>query len=182
MRQPPTSGRIKHPNHHPHGIKVVLKNHVCGGNAPLFSERLQRDGGDLKQEWVVDDRGYPLNYTTRQPEIREKRNQDGSLLIRLTRSIEVLNYAEEFAVSTVSTGKAPLSFRSKRRVGRIGPFEEDLCLPETEESWKASFATRTLSMSEYWWILTPPSRLQSLLPSGRHDGEHSRTNDCVSRF
>ncbi len=89
-----------HPNHHPHGIKVVLKNHVCGEDDPLFSERLQRDGWHLKQEWVVENRGYPLMYTTRQPEIREKRNHDESMVIRLTRSIEELNYAEEFAVST----------------------------------------------------------------------------------
>jgi hypothetical protein len=39
-------------------------------------------------------------FKTCQPEIREKRNMDGSLLLRLTRSIEELNYAEEFAVST----------------------------------------------------------------------------------
>jgi hypothetical protein len=87
-----------HPSHLPHGIKVVLKNNVCGENDPLFSERLQRDGWDLKQDWVVEDRGYPLFFRTRQPQIREKSNADGSLVIRLTRSIEGIKYAEEFAV------------------------------------------------------------------------------------
>lgn len=88
-----------HPNHVPHGLQVILKNHVHGEDDPLYSERLQRDGWDLKQEWVVENRGYPLMFTTRQPEIREKRNKGGSMLIRLTRSIDELNYAEEFAVS-----------------------------------------------------------------------------------
>jgi hypothetical protein len=88
-----------HPDHIPHGLQVMLKNHVCGEDDPLFSERLQRDGWDLKQEWVVENRGYPLMFTTRQPEIREKPGLDGSMLIRLTRSIEDLDYAEEFAVS-----------------------------------------------------------------------------------
>jgi hypothetical protein len=89
-----------HPSHIPRGLQVVLKSHVHGEDDPLFSERLQRDGWNLQQEWVVENRGYPLMFKTCQPEIREKRNMDGSLLLRLTRSIEELNYAEEFAVST----------------------------------------------------------------------------------
>jgi len=46
-----------HPNHVPHGLQVILKNHVHGEDDPLYSERLQRDGWDLKQEWVVENRG-----------------------------------------------------------------------------------------------------------------------------
>jgi hypothetical protein len=89
-----------HPNHIPQGLEVILRNHVHGEDDPIFSERLQRDGWEIKQEWVLEYRGYPLMYTTPQPEIREKRNLDGSLLIRLTRSVEGLDYAEEFAVSS----------------------------------------------------------------------------------
>ncbi|MGD0683103.1 MAG: hypothetical protein ABR990_13755 [Terracidiphilus sp.] len=88
-----------HPNHIPHGLQVILKNGVYGEDDPLFSERLQRDGWNLKQEWVVEYHGYPLGYTTHQPDIREKFNEDGSMVIRLTRSIENHDYAEEFAVS-----------------------------------------------------------------------------------
>lgn len=89
-----------HPNHLlPRGMRVRLKNGVCGEDDPLFSERLQRDGWKLEQEWVVENRGYPKLFLTRKPEIREKTNPDGSLAIRLTRSIETLDYAEEFAVS-----------------------------------------------------------------------------------
>jgi len=87
-----------HPNHTPDGIEIVLKNHVSGEDDPLYSERLQRDGWELKQEWVVQYRGYPLGYTTHRPDIREKPNADGSLIIRLTRSIEEHDYAEEFTV------------------------------------------------------------------------------------
>jgi hypothetical protein len=88
-----------HPKHIPHGLQVILKNHVHGEDDPVFSERLQRDGWDLKQEWVVENHGYPQMFTTSQAEVREKRNADGSLLLRLTRSIERVDYAEEFAVS-----------------------------------------------------------------------------------
>jgi hypothetical protein len=88
-----------HPNHMPQGIRVNLKEGVCGEDDPLFSERLQRDGWNLKQEWKVENRGYPNMYLTRQPEIREKVDADGSQVIRLMRSIEVLDYAEEFVVT-----------------------------------------------------------------------------------
>ena len=54
-----------HPNHVPHGLQVILKNHVHGEDDPLYSERLQRDGWDLKQEWVVENRGYPLMFSER---------------------------------------------------------------------------------------------------------------------
>ena len=88
-----------HPKHLPQGIRVNLKNGVCGEDDPLYSERLQRDGWKLKQEWLAENRGYPNFYLTGQPEIREKMSADGSQVIRLKRSIEVFDYAEEFAIS-----------------------------------------------------------------------------------
>ena len=87
-----------HPKHVPHGIKVALKEQVRGEDDPLFSERLQRDGWERTQDWVTEHRGYPKMYHTVQPEIREKSNPSGSQLLRLTRSIEILDYSEEFAV------------------------------------------------------------------------------------
>ena len=96
-----------HPKHMPLGIEVVLKDHVQGEDDPIFSERLQRDGWNLKQEWVVENRGYPMMFLTRQPEVREKFSADGSQFIRLTRSIESLDYSEQFAVS-IENGLAPL--------------------------------------------------------------------------
>ncbi|HEU4414240.1 MAG TPA: hypothetical protein VFT65_05605 [Candidatus Angelobacter sp.] len=94
-----------HPDHIARGIRVRLKTEVCGEDDPLFSERLERDGWNLKQKWVVENQGYPKMFLTRNPEIREKTSPDGSHLIRLTRSIETLDYAEEFAVSKSGQSK-----------------------------------------------------------------------------
>jgi hypothetical protein len=88
-----------HPDHMPRGIRVNLKKKVSGEDDPLFSERLQRDGWKLRQEWKVENRGYPKMYLTLQPEIREKVRPHESQVIQLTRSIEILDYSEEFAVA-----------------------------------------------------------------------------------
>lgn len=88
-----------HPNHLPRGIRVTLKKNVHGEDDPLFSERLERDGWALMHEWRVTNRGYPKMYVTLTPEIREKRNPKGSQAIQLTRSIESLDYSEEFAIA-----------------------------------------------------------------------------------
>ena len=90
------------PNHPPLGIRVTLRKEVCGEDDPLFSERLQRDGWELKQKWEVENRGYPEIYRTRHPEIREKTNPSETRVLRLTRSIEGLDYSEEFAVALTS--------------------------------------------------------------------------------
>ncbi len=87
-----------HPDHVPQGLRVELKNNVSGEDDPLFSERLQRDGWRLKQDWQVKYRGYPVGFETIQPEIREKTISNGSSMIRLTRSVQGSDYSEEFAV------------------------------------------------------------------------------------
>jgi hypothetical protein len=86
-----------HPKHNPKGLKVILKKNVHGEDDPIFSERLERDGWALQQEWIV--KNTPTLFKTLQPEIREKLSPDGKLLIVLTRSIERLDYSEEFAIS-----------------------------------------------------------------------------------
>jgi hypothetical protein len=85
-----------HPNHMPGRLHVILKDCRCGGDEPIFSERLERDGWTLRQEWKGESRGTPYRFRTIQPEVREKAN--GSQMIRLTRSKEVLNYTDVFAV------------------------------------------------------------------------------------
>ncbi len=40
-----------HPSHKPGRLHVILNDCHCGGDEPLFSERLQRDDWTLKQEW-----------------------------------------------------------------------------------------------------------------------------------
>jgi hypothetical protein len=52
----------------------------------------------LKSPWHVENRGYPKLFHTIQPEVRERPSPSGSQVIRLTRSIECLDYSEEFAL------------------------------------------------------------------------------------
>lgn len=85
-----------HPNHLPTGVRVELKDNVHGEDDPIFSERLQRDGWQLMQEWQVHmDNGF----VTSQPEIREKRQSAGEQVIRLIRSIQGFDYSELFFVA-----------------------------------------------------------------------------------
>lgn len=86
-----------HPKHPPSRLTVLLKEHVHGEDDPIFPERLARDGWALKQEWIVENRGYPLMFQTHQAEVREKRNNRGTQSIQLTRSMSGLDYEEHFA-------------------------------------------------------------------------------------
>jgi len=94
-----------HPKHLPSGLSVTLKNDVHGEDDPLFSERLQRDGWALMQEWKMKNRGFPEMFETLTPEIREKRNPKGSHAIQLTRSIESLDYSEQFEITFTGQSK-----------------------------------------------------------------------------
>ncbi|MBV9073048.1 MAG: hypothetical protein JOZ10_05395 [Acidobacteria bacterium] len=92
-----------HPDHMPKKLRVRLKEHVFGEDDPLFSERLDRDGWKLKQEWKMENRGYPQLFHTLQPEIRHKLSRDKKFLIQLTRSIKRLDYSEEFSVGVATS-------------------------------------------------------------------------------
>jgi hypothetical protein len=79
-----------HKKHKPHRRLSVIPNpQAHGEDDPIFSQRLDRDGWLLKQVWQIH---------TIQPEVREKSSPDGTHVIRLTRSIECLDYSEEFSV------------------------------------------------------------------------------------
>lgn len=87
-----------HPEHKPSGLRIILRDNVCGEDDPIFSDRLNRDGWKLQQEWKVDNKGYPTLFQTIQPEVRRKSDRDSTSFIQLTRSITGLDYSEEFAV------------------------------------------------------------------------------------
>lgn len=85
-----------HPDHMPKKLHVILKDWELGGDEPIFSERLARDGWDQIHAWKGESLGVPYRFRTVQPEIREKVN--GIQKIRMTRSKEILDYTDEFAV------------------------------------------------------------------------------------
>ena len=89
---------VPHPNHRPERLRVTLKKNVCGEDDPLFSERLDRDGWHLDQEWKVENRGCPQMFLTTQPEMRTKQRPGQAAILRLKRSIHGLDYSEEFAL------------------------------------------------------------------------------------
>lgn len=72
---------------------MVPNPQAQGEDDPIFSERLERDGRRLEKAWRVEKRRYPKLFHTIQPELREKANPDRSHGIRLTRSIECLDYS-----------------------------------------------------------------------------------------
>src|SRR5215831_1314687 len=88
-----------HKKHKPHRLMLVIPNKQAHGeDDPIFSQRLERDGWELKLPWQIENHGYPKLFHTIQPEVREKFNVGCTHVIRLTRSIECLDYAEEFGV------------------------------------------------------------------------------------
>jgi hypothetical protein len=92
-------GGKPHPNHKPPGwLHVSPKTNQRGEDDPIFSERLARDGWALKQEWKIENQGHPKYFHTTQPEVREKTSRNKNRLLRLTRSMERFDYAEEFSV------------------------------------------------------------------------------------
>ncbi len=90
-----------HKKHKPHGLLVIPNPEAQGEDDPIFSQRLERDRWQLKDAWKVENRGYPKLFHTVQPEVREKVGPNRTHAIRLTRSIEELDYSEEFAVRHV---------------------------------------------------------------------------------
>jgi hypothetical protein len=92
-----------HKKHQPHRLLVRADPNAHGEDDPIYSLRLERDGWAQKQIWETEYRGYPQMYHTVRPEIREKLSPDRECAIRLTRSIERLDYSEEFALRSVKS-------------------------------------------------------------------------------
>jgi hypothetical protein len=97
---------IPHKKHKPHRLFVIPNPQARGEDDPIFSQRLERDGWRLKGIWQVENRGYPKMFHTVQPEVREKANPSRTHVIQLTRSIECLDYSEDFAVRSVKRSLA----------------------------------------------------------------------------
>jgi hypothetical protein len=88
-----------HPNHKPPGwLHVTLSGRGRGEDDPIFSDRLERDGWKLKQEWKREYLGPPKWIQTSQAEVRERTSRNRKFTLRLTRSIKRLDYSEEFSV------------------------------------------------------------------------------------
>ena len=94
-----------HKNHKPRKLLVIPNPNARGEDDPIFSERLERDGWLLKQDWKFKNRGYPEMYHTMQPEIRERVNPNRTYAIKLERSLERLVYSEEFALVNLKTSQ-----------------------------------------------------------------------------
>lgn len=94
------TGKTKaHPDHKPPGwLHISFSDCGRGEDEPIFSNRIERDGWKLKQEWRVEQRGRPHWYRTIQAEVREKPSRNGKFALRLERSITRLDHAEEFSL------------------------------------------------------------------------------------
>jgi hypothetical protein len=88
-----------HPDHKPPSwLHISFSDSGRGEDDPLFSNRLDRDGWKLKQEWKVENHGHPKWYSTTQAEVRKRPSRNGKLALRLERTINRLDYAEKFSV------------------------------------------------------------------------------------
>lgn len=88
-----------HPDHkQPGWLHVTRSGRGRGEDDPIFSDRLERDGWKLKQEWKTELLGHPKWFQTTQAEVRERPSRNRKFILRLTRSISRLDYAEEFSV------------------------------------------------------------------------------------
>jgi hypothetical protein len=134
-----------HPNHQPGRLHVTLMDCHFGGDEPIFSQRLERDGWMLKQAWKRESRKTPYQFRTVQPEIREKLN--GSQFIRLTRSVELNDYLPEFSV--VSQRGSPITTIERAtwadwdQKGRL-VFARDGCIFRGQVEIDGSIAERKL--------------------------------------
>jgi hypothetical protein len=95
-----------HPDKMPTRLHVILKEGGYGGDEPIFSERLERDGWRRTQEWKGESLGAPFQFRTVQPEIREKTN--GIQKIQIIRSKEILDYSDEFSVVSGKSERIPI--------------------------------------------------------------------------
>jgi hypothetical protein len=98
---------VPHKKHKPHRFLLVTPNpQAHGEDDPIYSQRLERDGWHLKEAWQVENRGYPKMFHTIQPEVREKASLSHTHVIQLTRSIECLDYEEDFALRSAKQSHA----------------------------------------------------------------------------
>jgi len=89
---------VPHPAHIPTRIRVTPNAEAAGEDDPLYSQRLERDGWTLQQEWRVEWRDMEQGYETLTPEVRERQHPDGWFRISLTRRLDNLRYSEHFHV------------------------------------------------------------------------------------
>jgi len=114
-------------------------------------------------------------FTTRQPEIREKRNKGGSMLIRLTRSIDELNYAEEFAVS----GGDGHSMIQIERASWADWIFEEISVCRDGRIFESRVCESTVLSARELIDLNSAKPLAVRSPIGRLDGERCKTaNDA----
>ncbi len=107
-----------HKEHKPHRL-LVMNPKAHREDDPIFSQRLERDGWQLKDACQIENRGYPKLFQTIQAEGREKTNPNRTHVIQLTRSIECLDYSEDFALRSV---KQFLVANIARGISKAGGF------------------------------------------------------------
>ncbi len=100
-----------HKKHKPHRLLLVIPNaQAHGEDDPIFSQRLERDGWKLVVPWKTENSHH--GYHTLQPEIRERPNLSATQVVRLTRSIERLEYSEDFLVRNLKSTQSVIIERA----------------------------------------------------------------------
>lgn len=86
-----------HPRHLPTRLRVIPNPDAAGEDDPLYSQRLTRDGWQIRQEWQWEHLGWD-GYRTTTPELRARAHPNGRLRLVLERRLDGLRYRERFSI------------------------------------------------------------------------------------
>jgi hypothetical protein len=86
-----------HPSHLPKGLQVVPNPGAHGEDDPIYSERLTRDGWELRQAWDYEYSYESKGFRTNTPEVRVRRHpSEPALGLRMERYLRGYRYSEMF--------------------------------------------------------------------------------------
>jgi hypothetical protein len=84
-----------HPDHVAKGLRVSPNRDAAGEDDPLYSQRLERDGWVLKEDWQVSYTGR-AGFSTARPQVRERRHPTAPFSLLMHRAIHGFRKHDRF--------------------------------------------------------------------------------------
>jgi hypothetical protein len=97
-----------HPRHMPTGLRVSPNPEAHGEDEPLYSQRLERDGWVLRQDWDLEVT-WRGGFKTLRPQVRERNQPSGQFVLRMSRGVSGFHHVEHFALVQPSGATVPLT-------------------------------------------------------------------------
>lgn len=101
---------VPHPDHRPKGLRVSSNPEAAGEDDPLYSQRLQRDGWSLKEDWDIS---FTLRtgFKTERPQVRERRHPTAPLSLLMHRAVSGYRKHDRFFL--VAPHRVPRDLRAQ---------------------------------------------------------------------